>query len=578
MFARKYVIPVGLAAVACVLGVSRVGGPISWDELGYMELSLNTVPDAHILNRYSHIYFQKAFFWMAGDPLLGAKIFWCFLVSLTGLLIYANARLLSRSHVLPTGLVAVLLFCSQCMVFRYAGVTYADFTVMMWTALGLAMYLLFVRSRGRYRGGLLIALGFIFFLAVKSKESGVCLGILFAGLGVRDGTFHFPSLLRHLGLVALGTVLGGGLLSFLDYTFLHDPWFWIRPANFRAVANFNFGTFLRASDSYFTYMTSPSLLLPILLYLIVPWKAFSGRFSYPEKVAWLLPLAFVAFLTLTMISSLWNVIDRYLLPVLPVMDAWAAQFFAFDDDLVLRKRRRRLPGLPSSAAENILTGPAKDAAIIAVLALAFGLALYFEHYLYDFGARFGWQENILHAAVVCPLAVCVLLGTASLRRKWGWATLFIAFLSLALIVGNLIKTYNLPVLRYRTIARDSERRFYPLTAFSDKIRFHDGIRILVSKDIFAQYEMLGKYDMQHAWFFNLRFRQHLTPEQVVPAGDLEPVRKGTFSYVFLTRRDWEKLERSPGAESIARTYRVFADGENKLRLLRSREWERRDER
>jgi len=83
---------VGLAVAIAVLLFRYAGAPVSWDEFDYMHTGLNPEPLGYILNRYFHIYFQKPFLSLASTPLMGAKIFWVFLVSSTGLLVYWCAR------------------------------------------------------------------------------------------------------------------------------------------------------------------------------------------------------------------------------------------------------------------------------------------------------------------------------------------------------------------------------------------------------------------------------------------------------------------------------------------------------
>ncbi|MFC1976010.1 hypothetical protein ACFLXQ_06405, partial [Chloroflexota bacterium] len=106
-----YVIIGVILLILCVIASFYVGGPISWDELLYMNLSLNPTPKPFVLNRYFHIYLQALFFQFS-NPLLAVKIFWSFLVFLTGFLVYVSARNLTKDSNYLNGLIAILFFFS----------------------------------------------------------------------------------------------------------------------------------------------------------------------------------------------------------------------------------------------------------------------------------------------------------------------------------------------------------------------------------------------------------------------------------------------------------------------------------
>lgn len=69
------------AAVFILLGIflaKYAGGPIYSDEVMYINHGLLNVKDPFIINRYTHIFFQKLFVEIADRPLEGVKAYWVF--------------------------------------------------------------------------------------------------------------------------------------------------------------------------------------------------------------------------------------------------------------------------------------------------------------------------------------------------------------------------------------------------------------------------------------------------------------------------------------------------------------------
>ena len=106
------------------------GGPVTNDELKYLSISIDTTPEPRILNRYFHIYLQKLFLYLGNDPFIGMQLLWAFTISLTTALIFHSSIILSGSKHVVFGLISLLFFITQPLIFRFVGVTYADYTVM----------------------------------------------------------------------------------------------------------------------------------------------------------------------------------------------------------------------------------------------------------------------------------------------------------------------------------------------------------------------------------------------------------------------------------------------------------------
>jgi len=252
-----------LAPVASVIAgiwiYFHIYSAINWDDLLYMSLSRYTNGQAWILNRYGHIYLLKLFYFLAGDSITGARIYWCFLFSASCILIYFSARMLAGKGSVIAAIIAVLLVCMQPMFGREAGSPLADFTVMFLVILGVFIYLAFLGRRERYTRWLLMLLGLVFFWAVKSKELGICMGVLFFGLGRNEqNLWRIKRFFQDIGWVVCGIVAGSLILMVLDAAFVGDFWFSVRPSNISKLLGRNLGepvinTQTRTIQSWFAF-------------------------------------------------------------------------------------------------------------------------------------------------------------------------------------------------------------------------------------------------------------------------------------------------------------------------------------
>ena len=147
------------------------GGPITNDELKYLALSLDTTQEPRILNRYFHIYFQKFFVYYLNDPFVGMQIFWSFIISSTAALTFYSAILISNSKSLAIGFLSLLFLLIQPLIFRFNGVTYADYTVMLILALSMAIYVSTDMNSLRSKSKSIFILSALLILSIKSKIS-----------------------------------------------------------------------------------------------------------------------------------------------------------------------------------------------------------------------------------------------------------------------------------------------------------------------------------------------------------------------------------------------------------------------
>ena len=146
------------------------GGPVSTDVLYYFQLGQLRIADPFVLNRYFHILFQKLFVDLSANPLAGIQSLWAFLTSLSTVGVYLIARLATRRSTQLHGLMAVAIFFSLPSLPIVAGVTHVDLMTMTMSVLLVVLYI-FSLNKKHDNKALLIALGVVTFLGLKTKEN-----------------------------------------------------------------------------------------------------------------------------------------------------------------------------------------------------------------------------------------------------------------------------------------------------------------------------------------------------------------------------------------------------------------------
>lgn len=544
---------------------SHIWTAINWDDLLYMSLSQHTVPQAWILNRYGHIYLQKFFFWIAGDAINGGRVFWCFLFSGTCVLTYWCARILAGKKGYIIGVIAVLMLCMQNVFGKDPGCSLPDFTIMFLVALATFVYLAFLNRRGKYSHFIIMLLGLIFFWAMKSKESGICIGVLFLGLGEDEtGVRNIKLFVKDIGWVLVGMLAGGALLMILDMAFMGDFWFSVRPSSIKTVLGTNIrgpsasANAARISMSWYAFLTTRPIFVPFLLYLLVGWRSPIRDFSIREKMPWLFPLVLIVFLRY--VRTGFHIIPRYFTPAIPIVSIWAAQFFRF-----------KLSGAPLSWKGGPRI-PRLAAGIFLVL-VSFIIGLMFlpkipglvEYYKLD-GPVMGFHnlkynkldsEQVFYILVIIPLAVTVLLIVGTMSKKRGLAALFFSSVCLFVLVFPALG-HNITLLKQRTVAQRSEWRFEPYRVFEDELQFEKDARILVSKEMHTRSWMLGRNAKAHCHMFNIFYNQNFDYEQFVD-GSWEDILKGDYAYAFLTVLDWKGISEKHNVAHLLRDYELKTD-------------------
>ncbi len=531
-----------LAPIIAVVGgiwvYFHIYSAINWDDLLYMSLARYTNEQAWILNRYGHIYLLKLFYFLAGDSITGARIFWCFLFSASCILIYFSARILAGRGSAVAAVIAVLLVYMQPMFGREAGSPLADFTVMFLMISGVFIYLAFLGSRDRNTCWLLMLLGLIFFWAVKSKETGICMAVLFFGLG-RDGQnlWRIKRFFKDIGWVVCGVLAGSLILMVLDAAFVGDFWFSVRPSNISKVLGGNLGeplaTQTRTVQSWFSFFTTRPIFVPFLLYLLVGWRSPVKNFTTREKIIWLIPLFLMLFLTFSRRS--WYVVPRYMSAAIPIMAIFACQLFHFD----LKGQAGIGTGFTiSRMGFGIILAAAAFIIVISLFVPKIhSLAVYYKLDESVMGfPNLRYQrlspEQLFYALAIIPVAMTGLLVTSVLSKKRGLPTLF--FTSLFLFALMLPAFADGKVLMDTAVVK-SRWRYEACRVFEDDFEFDKDTRILISENVHSRTWMLGREHERFcysAYMFNIYFNRKLDCDQVF-IGKEEDILKADFDYAIL---------------------------------------------
>ena len=272
------------------------GGPISTDVTWYMNAGMNGIKDTFILNRYFHVFLQTVFLDIASKPLIGLQNYWAFLITGISLLIYLAARNLTSLNRPLHAILAVALFFSTGIVADTAGLPLVDITVMFMVLLFIIVYI--ASTRKMHESKILIALlGFLFFLAFKTKETTLPIGILLLGLFIdNDNGIEWKVYIRRLGYVFIGVFTAIVFFAILSWLFLGDPLFGMRPHEFaKFMATYIPATLQQEKYSgkgnWFTSHMFDDLWIPFTLYLISGARSvFLPNVNRGIRLIWLVPL------------------------------------------------------------------------------------------------------------------------------------------------------------------------------------------------------------------------------------------------------------------------------------------------
>ena len=548
---RLELILIILSFLGLWVGLSLVaGGPVHSDEVWYMQVGLNNVKDSFIINRYFHIYLQKMFMLLAPSPLLGVKIFWSFLVSLTTLLVYLLARLLSGTNNFIHSILAVALLFYSPLIVKYSGITIVDISAMAMVMVVTALYLFSIRA-GNRRKWWLAALGFAFFLAFKTKETTLPVGVVFLGLGLVDGNrLDLCSFWKNFRFVLVGLAVGVVFFIFLNAINLGDPLFGFKPANVQQLSSSLVSEADQGSDNWYTSFVLPQMALLFLLFIASALKSY-GRLNFEYKLLWFIPLGLVVLLSLSEARGGLGIRDRYMLPALPVFCLLAPQFLDFE--------------IPYSFREKLK---------FAIYLLAGVLVFYILHkgvVALSIHVQKNYEDFVF--IVVFPIVLSILLAVIFFFNRYSTRTVLIPLLC---ILGMTFQpTFqnlkNLFVVR--PVEQQFENKYYPLSAFAGQIHFSGSMKMYVSTDIPPRLGMLSLNVDELLSMFNVYFDANAVRQNFVYSKSSHPISadiiQQNFDYVLLTAQDWAQIEANPaGLAKVKNTYQVLQEPTGRLIFLK----------
>jgi hypothetical protein len=466
------------------------GGPQTWDELLYLDLSLNLKAEPTVLFRYTHVYFQRIFLSLfPNDIFLGSKVFWLFLTGTTGWLVFQLTYRLSGKN-LVTAIIAVYFLLIQKLIFqKYTGVTYADFTVMFLGALMLSLYFSDLSSKTK-----LFILSFLSVLIFKTKETSLPFMILPLALLVTEiKGFKFSKIMPAI----IGGLSGIVLFLLLDTLLLKQPFFSVSPSNFSKRTAFDlFQKFERSEDNWLNYILRSSLIIPFLFYFKTFFELKNKSLS--NILVYSVPLTGVVLLVLTMITGNWGIEDRYILPYIPALCIFSALSIVTTNVAIEKE------------------SPLKKYGIYFVLFTAcFLLSHFVEKFAMIRFTKLGWDNFTFRQAILLPLCVLMLIAAITLQQKKlnAWVLSFLLLFPVILYTESDLKA-NLIVLKKKDSVIASNLRFQPFSDFKEALSQAENKKILVSKSIYTKDQMLGREQFSLIWMYNIYFKANRTAENL----------------------------------------------------------------
>ena len=543
----------GISALAVwIILAIKGGGPIFSDELLYINNGLNNIQNSDYANRYFHVYLQKLFMSLAPTPLTGVKIFWGFLVALTGLLVYWNARNFFKHSNPVHGLLAVIIFFSYRFISDYCGVTSADITAMMMVIVLLTVYLYYIRSNRKHQWAV-FALGAVVFLSFKTKETTLFANIfLFGLLFNEDGKFSLKNMLPLVKPFLSGVLAAVGLFILLDTIFLHNPFFAINPQTIAAVfKNYAYtGGFRQEPASYFTTFLLVDLMAPFLLYLLSGAKQYDEKDSPALKIVWLFPLVLALFMTLNMLKIPWGFIQRFYFPALPVIAVLAPQFLRFE--------------LPKTVKEKI--------SMVALLLAGIALIVFLHQTFMAWTISIDWEYGRFVDSIFQPILLCLLLGFILFVRKMNWLNIIFPVICIfGLLLAPLMINQKY-IFRNPFTTKIFNQDYAPFITYRDQIHYSAGMKMYFSMSIPTEAKALSNNRDELSAMFNIYFNGRTSrPNFILGLQSnkiAEEITAEKFDYVLMSNADWELVSADFYREKeIQQMYMIYPDPAGQVILL-----------
>jgi len=403
---------VGLSVVWFARFAYRFGGVV-WgsDMLNYLEAGLSHIADPFIVNRYTHVYALRLASIVAGNTIRGMHLYSGIVGGLTLLLTYFSARRLTRDSTVSNGLIAGLLLLTVPLLVRFVLAPSVDTTLMVVVLAFIALYVQFTRE-GQSGLGLVVGMGILFILAIRTKEVAWVLLILLPGLGVAsDGDFEWSSLRNRLRYFIIGSVIGIVIMIIANSVFVNTPLFGLRLSDITThwdTWSGIIGTTTKPASTVYQLLLVDNGVLFVLFAIAGLW--FGQSIPKATRLLWLFPLLLMGFLIIGTTRVEWTIVPRGFLSGLAVMSLLASNVFGVRFPLHRRSIQISLVAIVIAIGFSLYGQLTKGELLFAryfELALApvlLGLVLVLMIFFQD-REQSGWEASGYRSRFAMPLAL-----------------------------------------------------------------------------------------------------------------------------------------------------------------------------
>jgi hypothetical protein len=438
---------------------------------------------------------------------------------LTLFLAYFSARRLTRESTVVNGLIAGLLLLTVPLLVRFVLAPSVDTTLMVVVLAFIALYVQFTRE-GQSSLGLVVGMGILFILAIRTKEVAWALLVLLPGLGVaRDGDFDWGSLRSHLRYFIVGSAIGIIVMIVANSSFVNTPLFGLRPSDFTIhwdIWSGIIGTATKPASTIYRLLLVDNGLLFVLFLLAGLW--FGSSIPKVTRLLWLFPLLLISFLMVGTTRVEWTIVPRGFLPGLAVMSMLASNVFAV-----------RFPPHRRSVKMSLV-----------VLAIAIGFALYGQ---VTKGELLFASYFELALAPILLVMVFILMIFFQDRDYSGWAT-FVLLLALT----GYSSWLNLSSLSSELEASGYRSRFALPLSLQNRIDMSSPFSAYVSRPALSGLAGVHNPD-ELAGIFNVALdSQTLSTDYQIGTVDellILAMEGGRYKYVIVTPSEWDWLRTAP---------------------------------
>ena len=440
-----------------------------------------------------------------------------------------------------------------------SGVIVVDFPAMVVITAMFTVYIISAKN-GHANPLLIAAIGILFYLAFKTKETTMPVAIVLIGLGwVGDKKFNWRLLFKNLLWVFAGVLTGIIIFAFLSWAILGDPFFGLRISEWQefrntyAVYSSNVFATLNAMedgvmDDWYKGYWLEYAMLPFLLFLISGFLA--GReVSYRRRVLWLVPLAFIVLMIFTINNRL-GYESRFGLPVLPVISVLAAQFISLQ--------------VPKGKESQLKFWISLAAGLFVVIGIRVLLRLIIPPLNYDLGS----VVLLMYYPVLLTFLLFSLIFFTN-RPIWHMINFLIA---VSLLWAPIASNF-----RAMFIVKENNQEFtkivLPFSEFEDEIEYYPEMRFFASYHAFraSRVDMVKNID-ELLSLFNVYFdaqssRENFTfVEDTINISDI--LQEADYDFILLSALDWLRVQRDPELfAQLLEQYQVNFGDDERLVLM-----------